>query len=63
MKYSRADCSCSSDSAQDWTQETTRFANCEDGQKHLVSLLEVHFGSRLSQVFRHLGTRLGQEAD
>lgn len=36
--------------------------NSSDGQKHFASLLEVHFGTILSQVFRHLGTRFGQEA-
>lgn len=37
--------------------------NLDDGQKHLESLLEVHVGTRLSQVLRHLGTRFGQDAD
>lgn len=31
------------------------------GQKHLASLLEVHLGTRLSQVLMHWGTTLGQE--
>lgn len=31
------------------------------GQKHLASLLEVHVGTRVSQVLMHWGTTLGQE--
>ena len=30
------------------------------GQKQLASLLEVHLGTRVSQVLRHRGTTLGQ---
>lgn len=36
--------------------------NSIDGQKHFASLFEVQFGTILSQVFRHLGTRFGQDA-
>lgn len=36
--------------------------NLEEGQKQLMSLFELHFGTKLSQVFRHCGTTLGQGA-
>jgi hypothetical protein len=41
----------------------TLSVNSEDGQKQLASLLELHLGSKLSQVLIHLGTTLGQGAE
>lgn len=34
--------------------------NSDEGQKHAASLLEAHLGTE-SQVFKHIGTRSGQE--
>lgn len=44
-----------------WTQEMTLSVKFLSGQKHWASLLEVHLGTRLSQVLMHWGTTLGQE--
>lgn len=63
IKYDSADCSSSSDPAHDCTHEMTLLVNFDDGQKHFVSLFDVQFGRRLSQVFKQRGTRFGQEAD
>lgn len=63
MKYSNADFSSSSDADHACTHEITRRVNCDDGQKHSVSLLDEQSGRRLSQVFRQRGTRFGQSAD
>ena len=37
--------------------------NLESGQKQLESLLDLHFGIRVSQVLMHLGTELGHGAE
>jgi hypothetical protein len=42
-------------------QEVTLSVNSEDGQKQAASLLESHLGID-SQVFIHLGTKLGHGA-
>ena len=63
MKYSNADFSSSSDAAHACTHEITRPVNCDDGQKHSVSLFDEQSGRRLSQVLRQRGTRFGQAAD
>lgn len=42
-------------------QEVTLSVNSEDGQKQAASLLESHLGIE-SQVFIHLGTKLGHGA-
>jgi hypothetical protein len=42
-------------------QEMTFVVNSLLGQKQEASLLEVHLGTRLSQVLIHCGTVLGQE--
>lgn len=41
----------------------TFLVNSLFGQKHFASLLELHFGVRVSHVLMHCGTVLGQGAD
>lgn len=62
-RYDNAAVISSSDPPHADTQDCTLAMKLALGQKHLESLLDLHLGTRLSQVFKQLGRTGGQGAE